>query len=181
MVSFIIYLLIAAIGFMMGFLYKRSHSSSQFFSPDPVKMFRIFILTLVLAIIFVLGVSWYGSHSLSPDAIPEENALRFENTKSVVVFSINFFFFLLVILANAYSQALKRIAFLPYLLAACFYVAFILADAYFISDTFTLWQKSLQIFQIKVTDLNNIDRLKCGLAITVTCFNAFMIWWGMRK
>ncbi len=181
MFSLIIYLLIAAIGFMMGFIYKRTHTTAQFFYPDPKKAMRIFLIVFATATIITFGLSWFTTYSLTSTPIPEEGALKFWNTKSILIFSINLSFFLLVVFANAYSQALKKVAFIPYLLALGFYIVFVLADGYYISDYFALWQKSLQLFQGKLDDLHNTARMKCALASLVTAFNAFMIWWGMRK
>ena len=49
--SLIIYFLISAIGFMMGYLYKKSNTSAQFFQIDPQKVLRIFRIVFALALI----------------------------------------------------------------------------------------------------------------------------------
>jgi len=181
MFSLIIYILIAAIGFMMGFLYKRSHTTAQFFNPDPKKAFRIFLIVLSAAVVLTLVLSWLATYVLKSSQISEDGNIKYQDTKSIMVFILNFFFLILIILANAYSQTVKKIAFVPYLLAVSFYSVFILTDAYFISDYFAIWQKSLQLFHGNLTDLHNTARMKCVLAFIVTAFNVGMIWWGMRK
>ncbi|MES2620537.1 MAG: hypothetical protein V4615_06765 [Bacteroidota bacterium] len=181
MFSLIIYILIAAIGFMMGFLYKRSHTTSQFFNPDPKKAMRIFLLVLLAGTLVNLLLSWLATYVLKSAEIPEDGNFKYHDTKSVMVFVINLFFFILVVLANAYSQTVKKVAFVPYLLALTFYMVFVLTDAYYVSDYFAIWQKSLQLFQGNLTDLHNTARIKCSLAFVVTAFNAFMIWGGLRK
>ena len=181
MFSLIIYFLIAAIGFMMGFLYKRSHTTSQFFNPDPKKAFRIFLIVLTTAVVLTLALSWLATYVLQSSGIPEDGNIKYQNTKSIMVFVMNFFFLVLVVLANAYSQTVKGVAFIPYLLALGFYLLFVLTDAYYISDYFVLWQKSLQLFQGNATEVQETARIKCVLAFIVTAFNTLMIWWGMRK
>jgi hypothetical protein len=181
MFTLIIYILIVAIGFMMGFLYKRSHTSSTFFNPDPKKAMRLFLILFGVATVVTLALSLFAPYSLQTTNIPEEGLLKFHNTKSIMVFTINVFFLLLVVFANAYSQALKRVGFVAYFLAFGFYALFILADAYYIRDYFTLWQKSLQLFQGNVNEYRNTGWMKCGLAFLVTAFNAGIIWWGFRK
>ena len=181
MFSLIIYILIAAIGFMMGFLYKRSHTTSQFFNPDPKKAFRIFLLVLLGGTFINLLLSWLATYVLKSAEIPEDGNFKYHDTKSIMVFVINVFFFVLVVLANAYSQTVKKIAFVPYILALAFYMVFVLTDAYYISDYFAIWQKSLQLFQGNLTAVQDTARMKCILASLVTAFNVFMIWWGLRK
>jgi hypothetical protein len=181
MFSLIIYILTAAIGFMMGFVYKRSHTSSTFFNPDPKKGMKLFLILFFIAVIVTCGLSLFAPYSLQTTNIPEEGVLKFHNTKSILVFTMNVFFLVLVVLANAYSQALKRVGFVAYLLAFGFYALFVLADAYYISDYFSLWQKSLQLFQGNITEYRNTGWVKCGLAFLTTAFNAGIIWWGFRK
>jgi hypothetical protein len=181
MFSLIIYILTAAIGFMMGFVYKRTHTTSDFFNPDPKKAMRLFMILFSVAIIATLSLSLFAPYSLHTTTIPEEGMLKFNSTKSIMIFAINLFFLVLVVFANAYSQALKRIGFISYLLAFGYYALFVLADAYYITDYFTLWQRSLQVFQGNLADYQNTGWIKCGLAFMVTTFNAAIIWWGLRK
>jgi hypothetical protein len=166
---------------MMAFIYKRSHTSSSFFNPDPRKARRIFMILFAVATLVTLALSVFAPYSLHSTNIPEESMLKFHSTKSIMIFMINLFFFLLVVFSNAYSQALKKVALVPYLLAFGFYALFILADAYYIADYFSLWQKSLQLFQGNLADYQNTGWIKCGLAFAVTAFNAAVIWWGLRK
>ena len=179
--SLTIYILIAAVGFMMGFVYKKSITTAQFFNPDPKKALRIFMLVFVLAVVLTFFLSWYVLHVLSASTIPDEGSMQYQNTKSVMIFMMNLFFFALIILANVYSQSLKKVAFIPYLLALGFYFVFVVKDAYFISDYFVLWQKSLRLLQGDLPDFHSKGWMKTFLAFTVTSFNAGMIWWGFRK
>ncbi|MDB5284203.1 MAG: hypothetical protein JWO06_3278, partial [Bacteroidota bacterium] len=87
----------------------------------------------------------------------------------------------LMVLANAYSLALKKLALLPYLLTLLFYTTFILLDAYQISDYFVIWQNSLKILKGDLPDFHSTGWAKCGLGLLVTVLNAGMIWFGTRK
>ncbi|MBP6731520.1 MAG: hypothetical protein KA149_05645 [Chitinophagales bacterium] len=181
MFSLIIYILIAAIGFMMGFLYKKAYTTAQFFSIDPNKVLRVFTVVFVVAVFLTFGLSWYTLHVLSDIQIPDDSSIKYHDTKSVMIFFINLFFLILVLLANLYSQTQKKIAYIPYLLAFGFYAVFILKDAYSISDYFVFWQHSLQLLKGDLPDFHSTGWMKSGLAFTVTLFNAGMIWWGLRK
>jgi hypothetical protein len=181
MFSLIIYVLIAAIGFMMGYLYRKTHTTAQFFDIEPKKLLKIFIWVFGIAVVSTYAISWLAMHALGSTTIPDDSSMKFKDTKSIMIFLLNFFFFALIVLANFYSQALKKIAFIPYLLALGFYVAFILKDAYFISDYFALWQKSMKILKGDLPDFHSTAWMKSLLGFIVTSFNVLMIWWGLRK
>jgi uncharacterized protein YchJ len=98
-----------------------------------------------------------------------------------MVFTINLSFFLLIVLSNAYSQSLKKLAPVPYILAFAFYCVFILKDAYYITDYYLMWQKTLQLIHEDIESFTRAAWTRCLTAMTVTAFNAGMIWWGLRK
>ncbi|MFN8321608.1 MAG: hypothetical protein U0T74_03010 [Chitinophagales bacterium] len=181
MFSLIIYILIAAVGFMMGFLYKRATTNAQFFNPDPKKSLRNFLVLFAIAVIVTFGLSWLTQEALGSSNIPDEVSMKFQNTKSVMIFMINLFFFLLIVFSNLYSQSLKKVGSIPYLLTFGFYFVFVMKDAYFISDYYTVWQKSMQLLKGDLPDFHSVAWAKSGLALIVTFFNAVMIWWGFRK
>lgn len=181
MFSLIIYLLIVAIGFMMGYLYKRSVTNAQFFSPDPKKSLRIFMTVFVMAMVITFGLSWVTTHLLAGTSIPEEGSIKYQNTHSVMIFVLNFFFFALVVLANFYSQSLKKMAWVPYLLTIGYYCIFILKDAYYISDYYQMWLKAMHQQPGDMSTIISNAWEKCGIGSVVTLFNYGMIWWGLRK
>ncbi len=181
MFSFIIYILIAAIGFMMGFLYKRSFTTAQFFQVEPKKLLRVFTIVFVVAVVLTFALSWWTMHVLGNITIPDESSMKYKDTKSIMIFLLNLFFLVLMVIANLYSQARKKVALIPYLLVLGFYALFILKDAYYISDYFSMWQKSLQLLKGDLPDFHSTGWMKSGLALIVTSFNAVMIWWGLRK
>jgi len=181
MFSIIIYILVAAIGFMMGYLYKKSFTTAQFFQVEPNKLLRVFTIVFLIAVVLTFALSWWTMHVLSNTNIPDESSMRYKDTKSVMIFLMNLFFLVLMIIANLYSQALKKIAIIPYLLVFGFYVLFVMKDAYYISDYFSMWQKSLQLLKGDLPDLHSNGWMKTCLALIVTSFNALMVWWGLRK
>lgn len=181
MFSLIIYILVAAIGFMMGFLYKKAYTSAQFFSISPQKTLRVFTTVFIVAMVTTFGLSWYTMHVLGDTQIPDDSSMKYYDAKSIMIFFINLYFLVLVVLSNLYSQTQKKLAFIPYLLTIGFYVTFILKDAYYISDYFSFWQQSLQILKGDIPDFHTTGWMKSGLAFLVTTFNAAMIWWGLRK
>lgn len=181
MFSFTIYILISAIGFMMGYLYHKSNTTAQFFKFDPNKALRVFMVIFIIAVAVTYLLSWLTMHSLASTQIPDESSMQYQNTKSVMIFLMNLFFLVLVVAANVYSQSVKKISPVPYLLAFGFYVLFVIKDAYYISDYFQLWKQSLNIIQGDLPDLHSKGLMKTSLALLVTSFNAFMIWWGLRK
>lgn len=181
MFTIILFVLLAAIGFMMGVLYKRATTTAPVLNPEPKKLLRVFIWTFGVGIAITFALSYFAPKALNSSPIPEENNIQYNNLKSVMVFAINLFFFALLIMANLYSQALKRFAPLPYILAFFFYALFILEDAYYITDYYMLWQKSMQLIKGDIPDFTGLAWTKCLLALVVTCFNSIMIWWGLRK
>jgi len=181
MFSLIIYILVAAIGFMMGFLFKRSYTTAQFFQIEPKKLLRIFTTVFAVAVLVTFALSWFSVHVLSDTSIPDDSSMKYKDTKSVMVFLLNFFFLSLMIIVNLYSQALRKIAWMPYLLVFSFYFVFVIKDAYYISDYFILWQKSLLLLKGDIPDFHSTGWMKTLFAFIVTLFNAAMVWWGLRK
>jgi hypothetical protein len=179
--SLTLFLLIAAIGFMMGYLYKKTSTNAQFFNINPDKILRIFWIVFALAMVSTFVLSWLTMHVLSDTKIPDESSLKFQDTKSVMIFFLNLFFFALIILSNLHSQTLKKISVLPYIVSLAFYVGFVLNDAYYISDYFILWKKSLKLLKGDFEAFHLINWMKSLFALIVTAFNAGMIWWGLRK
>ncbi len=181
MFSLIIYILIAAAGFMMGYIYKKSFTTAEFFNPEPKNALRNFMVVFILAVLVTYGLSWWTLQSLHSYTIPDESSMNYNNTKSIMIFMLNLFFFLLVVFCNLYSQALKKIAWIPYLLSFGFYAVFILKDAYYISSYYVVWQKSLQILKGDLPEFTSLAWIKTALGFLATAFNAGMIWWGLRK
>lgn len=185
MFTSIIFILTAAIGFMMGFLYRKSYTTAQFFNLSEQKLLRTFTFFFFTAVISTYLLSWFTLRELSTGSTDEPSVkfmqLRFEDMKSVMMLALHFFFLLLIAIANVYSQSRKKIAVAPYLLTLGFFSLFILKDAYFISDNFMGWLKSFQFSQEDLPDFKSIGWIKIFFATAVTVFNAIMIWWGLRK
>ncbi len=181
MFSLIIYILIAAVGFTMVFIYKQTNTTAQILKPDPEKIKKIFTIVFGVAAVITFALSWYTTYELQANNIPLEGSMKYQNTKSVMIFVLNFSFLIMIILANAYSLALKKLAVVPYLLAVGFYVAFVLKDAYIISDYFSLWQRSLKMLKGDLPDFHSTAWVKCWLGSAVTLFNVSLIWFGLRK
>jgi hypothetical protein len=183
MFSLIIYILIAAIGFMMGVLYKRSYTTAQFFNPAPVKLFRIFLIVFAIAVVITSSLAGWMVYELSISEIPEDGKIQFANVKQVMFFFINFFFLALILLSNIYSQALKRVSFIAYLLTVAFYASFILTDAFIVYDHYFMWQElmNIDVTAIDVAAYHKTGLIKALLGFTVSSFNAVVVWWGMRK
>ncbi len=181
MFSLIIYILTAAIGFMMGYLYKRSFTNAQFLNPDPKKALRLFITMFSIAVLLTFGLSWITTRLLSESTIAEEGNIKYQNTHSVMIFVLNFFFFVLMVLANIYSQSLKKIAWVPYVLTIGFYALFIMKDAYYVSNYYVTWQQAMHLNVGDISDLIQKAWTKCAIGLGVTIFNFGMIWWGLKK
>ncbi|MCW5909349.1 MAG: hypothetical protein KIS94_15900 [Chitinophagales bacterium] len=181
MFSVILFIILAAVGFMMGFLYKKVFTTSKLLNPEPAKTLKIFVWFFATALVVSLALSYFTSQALGASEIAEEADMRYQNLESTLTFTIHVFYFLMIVLANAYSQSLKKFAPLPYILALGFYALFILADAYYITDAYILWQKSMQLIRNDVPDYTGAAWSKCFMALLVTAFNSLMIWWGLRK
>jgi predicted signal transduction protein with EAL and GGDEF domain len=182
MFSVIIFILIAALGFIMSYLYRQTTTSAHFFKPDPRNAMKLFLVVFVTATLLILALSHLATYELTASNLAAENSEKYQNVKSVMIFMINLFFFLLVMLCDAYSLALKKLAIIPYLLTIGFYVLFTVKDAYFISDYYVFWQKSLELLKGQdLPDFHKTGWVKSLLGTAVTLFNAIVIWWGLRK
>lgn len=191
MFSLIIFILIAAIGFMMGFVYKRSYTTAQFFQIQPQRVLRIFTIIFGVAVVLTLALSWLTMYMLGDSNIPgndtmkqlqaKDLAMKFMDIQSIMVFLMNVSFLALMVLANLYSQTVKKVSPVPYLLVIAFYVLFVLKDAYYISDYFAIWQQSMELLQGDLPDFHSKAWMKAFIASGVTAFNAVMVWWGLRK
>ncbi len=181
MFSLIIYIIIAAVGFTMVFLYKQTNTTAQLFKPDPLKVRKVFMIVFGVATVLTFALSWLTTYELQATNIPLEGSMKYQNMKSIMIFVLNFSFLALIILADAYSLALKKLAVVPYLLAIAFYSLFVLKDAYIISDYFSLWQKSLKLLKGDLPDFHSSAWVKCWMGAAVTIFNVVLIWLGLRK
>lgn len=165
----------------MGYVYKNATTSLAFFSPGERGTLRNFMMIFAIGTIFCFALSWYTLHMLAPSDIPADNKLRFDNTRSIMIFFINLFFLLMIVFANLHTQGSKKLKPIPYLLAIGFYLAFTIKDNLYIAEIFTNWQR---YYQILTTDANMPAQkglVKSMMAVIVTAFNAVMVWWGLRK
>jgi hypothetical protein len=181
MFTLIIYILIAALGFIMVYLYRQTNTTAKIFKPDPKNAMKLFLFVFVVATVTTFALSHLTTYELNSSSIASENAEKYQNVNSVMLFMINFFFFLLVMLSNAYSLALKKLAIGPYLLTIGFYALFIIKDTYYIVDYYNIWQKSLEILKGESADLHHMGQLKCALGSAVTLLNAGMVWFSLRR
>jgi hypothetical protein len=166
---------------MMGVVYRQTNTSADIFKPEPKTVMKIFTIVYCSALVITFGLSWYTGRQLNATNVPADNAVKFQNVKSIMVFVMNVSFFALVLLSNAYSLALKKLAPVPYLLTIAFFGIFVIKDSYYLTDYYMLWQRSLQLFKGDLPDFHSNGWIKCWLGAAVTAFNAIMVWWGMRK
>ena len=181
MFSLIIYIIIAAVGFTMVFLYKQTYTSAEILKPDPERLKKIFMIFFGVATVVTFALSWFTTYQLQSSNIPLEGSIKYQNMKSIMIFALNFSFLVMMVLANAYSLSLKKLAVVPYLMLIGFYVLFVLKDAYIISDYFSLWQKSLKMLKGDLPDFHSTAWVKCWMGAAVTAFNVILIWFGLRK
>ena len=106
--SLTIYFIIAAIGFMMGYLFKHAKTNAQTFSPNPKIVLKIYMLSFVVALVTTYALSYFATHSLVTSASPEEGDINYHNERSLMIFALNFFFF---ILNNEYRYLIFRLFF----------------------------------------------------------------------
>lgn len=181
MFSLIIYFIVAAVGGMMIYLYKSVKTTAEIFKPDPRKFMKAFLTVFILAMIITFGLSYYTTYVLYSTPIPDEANMKFLNAKSIMYFSLNLSFLLLIILSNAYSLSLKKFAYMPFVFTALFYAIFILKDGYFMADYYTYWQTVTHNLKDSLPDYHSTGWAKCGMGMLVTVFNAFLVWFGLRK
>lgn len=181
MLSLLTYIITAANGFMLAFLYKKTFTTANVLSPDPKRILRIFLTIFISAVVIIYGLSWYATYSLRTAEIPEEGRVKFESFTQLVHFLVSVAFFVLVLFSNILSQTIKKIAPVPYLLAALFYALFTLKASYHLNDYYLLWQKSLNLLAGPVHFEHSNSWFKAGIGLGVTGFNVLITWWSLRK
>lgn len=177
--SLTIYFLSAAIGFMMGFLYKNAKTNNVVVNPNPEKTYRLFLNVFIIGVVALGALSYFTVRALKPAAIVEDSAIRFRDMKSVLIFLLTVFFMGLTIIANYYSLSVHKLRVMPYFLIVCFYSAFILVDVHFISPRFADWQYTNHLLTGDMPDFRATGWVKCSLGFAVTAFNAIMMWWSI--
>ncbi|MDB5283605.1 MAG: hypothetical protein JWO06_2680, partial [Bacteroidota bacterium] len=80
--SLIIYIIIAAIGFTMVFLYRGTKTTAQIFKPDPNRVKKLFMIVLATATVVTLVLSYLTEYQLKSTAIPDESSMKFQDFKS---------------------------------------------------------------------------------------------------
>ena len=181
MFSLIIYLLIAAVGFMMAVLYKRTESTAAFFNPDPNRLLKSFTILFVVSLLLTFLASFFTMRALTHSQITEEGNMQYNSMKELMYFVLNFFFLVLMINVNLYSQARKAVAWGAYLLVFSFYALFVIKDAYYLTNYYIVWQKAMQLLTGEIPDFTQRGWTKVGFGFLVTVLNAVVVWWGFRK
>jgi len=97
----------------MVFIYKQTNTTAQILKPDPEKVKRIFTIVFAVATVITFALSWYTTYQLQDSNIPLEGSMKYQNTKSIMIFVLNFSFLIMIILANAYSLTLKKTVNIP--------------------------------------------------------------------
>ena len=92
MFSLIIYIIIAAVGFTMVFLYKQTYTSAQILKPDPERLKKIFMIFFGVATVVTFALSWFTTYQLQSSNIPLEGSIKYQNMKSMMIFALNFRF-----------------------------------------------------------------------------------------
>lgn len=181
MLTFVLFILTAAIGFMMAFLYKNAQTTLQALSPKPHASFRIFIWVFVGGIGLVYGMGWYALHLLRTNPIAEDAKLQFNNWYEMHTLLLPLLFFVLTLLSNAYSQSQKKLVWPPYLLTFLFYAILLVRDVYVLSSYYNYWLSTNGLVDENIDPASSSLWVKLVSCFCVTAFNAGVIWWGLKK
>ena len=183
MLSFTIYLIIAAVGFMMTYLYKKSNTYAQFFNPNPKSSMRIFLGVFVTALLSSFGLSFYSLYVLKSNHIALDASISYNYLQSTLEVIINLSFLLLIFLCNIHTLSAKKLAWVSYLLAFSYYAIFIIKVGYFVTPYYLQWHAQNHLQETITDEQTEVIAawLKVALGFAVTAANAFMAWWALKK
>ena len=182
MLSFLTYIIIGLIGLMMGTVYKRSFSNVEMLRISPHKIARIYGIIVFVSVLICGYLSFRSISSFTAqDAMPEDKAHFFEDYQSMLIYFLNLGFIVMLIFSNLHSFASKKISWLFYLLTFGIYAAFAVIDNFFLQDTFFHFKKMNQLWQGEFSFANIIGYFNLIASASLTIFNAYMTYWGLKK
>lgn len=181
MLTITLFILTAALGFMMAYLYKHAYTTLQTLSPSPYFSFRIFIGLYTTGIVLLYGIGWYAANQLYNSRVPEEAKITFHTWYEVHTLLLPLIYLVLVLLSNAYSQSHKKLEWLPYLFSFLFFAVFHIRDHKSVLGYLVKWQQNLGMIQALPETFDFMFWLKLALCFITTAFNALIVWWGLKK
>ncbi len=167
---------------MMGTVYKRSFSNVEMLRISPHKLGRVYAVIVALSAIVCAYLSYRAVAAFTTqDAMPEDKALFFQDNQSMLVYFLNLGFILMLVFSNLHSFAAKKISWIFYLLTFGIYAAFAVIDNFFLQDTFFHFKKMNQLWQGEFSFANIMGYFNLIASAGLTAFNAYMVYWGLKK
>ena len=166
---------------MMGTVYKRSFTNMEILRFNPARISRIFTVLAIVGIGICLLLSYKSIHAFSEIGMDEDKKHIFEDYQSMLIYFLNLDFILMIILANVHSMASKKISWLFYLFTFGTYASFAVIDNFFLEDAFFHFKKSHQLWKGEFSFANLWGYISLFISASLTAFNAYMTWWGLKK
>ncbi len=179
--SAILFVFMGAIGIIMATIYKNVQTAEGFMRLPSERILRIFLVVFVLTVLGGLFSAWMAQNSFTSSPIPEQNLIRFRNYKSMMIFTGNLGFFLMLIHANFYSFSQKKVMWIPYALACGAFVLLCMKDSLFLEPYLDLYRS--KVLHEAVDASGEISRMwtKIVMGVSITLTNALAVAWGIRK
>ncbi len=182
MLSFLTYIIVGLIGLMMGTVYKRSFSNIEMLRISPYKVARLYGI-IVLCSAIICGYLSYRAVTVftAQDAMPEDKAHFFQDYQSMLIYFLNLGFILMIILSNLHSFVANKISWQFYLQTFGIYAACAGRDNFFLQDTVVHFKKMNQLWQGEFSFANIVGYVSLFVSASLTVFNAYMTYWGLKK
>lgn len=168
-------------GVMMSYFAKYAYTTMDFFKWNEKKIIKIWLILFVLGIVLTFAFSQGAIFQLSQTEIPEASAGYFQDWRSMLEFSLGFFFLPLLLLVDIHTLVRKRISIVLYLFTFLFAAIFTYKNMHTLTNFFLEWESRFGL--LKEGELSDMPKLWVHISAYafLTFFNAMLMWWGSRK
>jgi|688.fasta_scaffold487066_2 hypothetical protein len=180
MFIFFTYIIVLAVGFMMGTIYKQAFFHINVPKFDYKATRNIFWIIFLSAVSICSYLSFKTIDAFGQIGEAEERLYVFQEYEMMLTFTSNLAFIALVSLANLTSIASKNVRWILYGFVFVFYAGFTVVDNFLLADVMFEYKKLNQLWkgEFNLSTLKGFLSLFICLALCI--FNAFMIRYSLK-
>ena len=134
MLTFFTYIIVLAVGFMMGTIYKQAFFHINLPKFDYKKTRNIFWIICLISIAICGYLSFKTIDAFGQVGEAEERLYVFQEYEMMLTFTLNLSFISLIFLANLTSIASKKVRWILYGVVFVFYAGFSVVDNFLLAD-----------------------------------------------
>ncbi|MBX2904307.1 MAG: hypothetical protein KF872_12235 [Chitinophagales bacterium] len=181
MLLFIICFASIAIGIWMGYFTRNASTTMEFFRWSEKRVMRVWLYLFIGGMLLTYALSQGTVFQLNNPLIPEDSADHFRDWRSMFEFSLAFFFLPLLVLANIYSLATKRINFFLYGFTFLYAAIFSYKNLQNLNEFFYRWESHFGLWKGEFPINTSAVWFHVAVYAFLCIFNLVFIWWGLRK